>query len=82
MVIFDSTGPVYNTIIFYILIICLILIIKPSFMYCDKTGKFKAFGLENDQTIFSFPFVAIGSGITLYLIFLLFWILCNYLDER
>lgn len=82
MDIIDPSRPLYNTIVFYILIICILLITKPQFMYCHKTKKFKSFGLSSNQTIFSFPLVAISSGIVLYSIFLTLHILCKYLDEK
>ncbi|AYV82364.1 MAG: hypothetical protein Homavirus37_3 [Homavirus sp.] len=82
MDIIDPSRPLYNTIVFYILIICIILIIKPSFMYCHRSKKFKSFGLSDNQTIFSFPLIAISTGIVLYMIFLTVYILCKYLDEK
>ncbi len=78
----DPSTPVYNTIIFYILIICILLILKPQFMYCEETDKFKHFGLSENQTIFSFPLIAIGSGIILYIIFLLVNMLSDRLVEN
>jgi len=69
--IFDPSSPVFNAIIFYILIISIILLLKPSFMYDEKTNKFKSFGCNDDQTIFSFPVISIIIAIILYLIFLL-----------
>lgn len=82
MGIIDPSKPLYNTIVFYILVVCILLIIKPSFMYCYKTKQFKSFGTTNSsQTMLSFPLIAIGSGIALYMLFLTIHILCQYLDE-
>lgn len=67
----DPNTPLYNTIIFYILFITLILITKPEFMYSNKQKRFKAFGCGKDQTLFAFPLVCVGSGIALYTLFLL-----------
>lgn len=78
----DPSTPLYNAILFYIIIIFILLITKPSFMYCHKTNKFKPFGLGENKTIFSFPLVSISSGILLYLLFLTIYILCKYLDEK
>lgn len=78
MVFFDSS-PIYNTIIFYILLIIIILVLKPSIMYCDKTKKFKSFGCGKNQTLFCFPLVCIVSVIILYLVFLMFEIINGYL---
>ena len=74
-------NPVYNTIIFYILIICIILLTRPSFMFCYKTGKFKPFGCGKGQTLLSFPTISIASGIILYIFFLGVEIVHDYLAE-
>ena len=78
----DPSTPVYNTIIFYIMIVCIILITKPSFMYCHETKRFRAFGCGEKDTIMSFPLVSIGSGVLLYLFFLLIYILSEFLEKR
>jgi hypothetical protein len=77
----NPESPVYNAIIFYILIICVIIITKPEFMYCIKSNKFKSFGFGDGQTLLSFPVISIGSGIVLYIFFLFFEILHYYLLE-
>jgi uncharacterized membrane protein len=77
----DPSTPLYNTIIFYILIIFIFLIAKPTFMYCHESKRFKSFGLSTNQTIFSFPFITISTGIVLYMIFLTLSIVSKYLDE-
>lgn len=73
--------PVYNTVIFYIIIVCIILLIKPNFMYCHKTKQFKAFGCNKNQTLTSFPVVCISTGIVLYMIFLWIKIMNQYLNK-
>jgi len=76
-------SPIYNAILFYILIVITILIIKPSVMYNHKTKKFKSFGCSEEgdnQTMFAFPLVALSSAITLYFFFLFGSILNNYLE--
>ena len=77
----NPNNPVYNTIIFYILITCIILITRPDFLYCSKTNKFRPFGCDKGHTILSFPVISIGSGIILYLFFLGVEIVHNYLSE-
>lgn len=78
----DPTTPIYNTLIFYILLVCIFLIIRPKFMYCYKTKRFKPFGTGKDQTLLSFPFISIGSGIILYMIFLWISILYNIVEKK
>lgn len=68
-----NSTPLYNTLLIYAILIIVILIIKPSFMYDSEEGKFKSFGLNNNETIFSFGFVVIGGAIIIYLIFLMLW---------
>ena len=41
MDIINPDNPVYNTVIFYILINSILLLAKPNFMYCNKVNKFK-----------------------------------------
>ena len=77
----NPNNPVYNTIVFYILITCIILITKPDFMYCSDTNKFKPFGCDDGHTLMSFPVVSIGSGVLLYIFFLGVEIVHNHLSE-
>ena len=81
MVFFDSS-PVYNTILFYIIFVAIILFIKPKSIYCHKTKKFKAFGCNKNQTLMCFPVMCIISVIVFYFIFLTIHIICCYLDKK
>ena len=78
----DPDTPIYNTIIFYILIVCTLLIIRPKFMYCRKSKRFKSFGFGKNQTLLAFPFISISSGIILYMIFLWISILYSFLNKK
>lgn len=73
--------PVYNAIICYILLICILLIFKPSFLYSNEKKRFKSFGFDEDKTIMPFPMVAIGSGILLYALFIWIQIVFKYLEK-
>ena len=79
MVLIDPSSPVYNTIIFYILIIIIFLILKPNFMYCQKSKRFKSFGLGEDQAIFCLPIMCIVCVIFLYIIFVTIQIISGYI---
>ena len=81
MVFLDSS-PIYNTILFYILFVAIILFIKPKFIYCHKTKKFKQFGCNKNQTLLCFPVVCITSVIIFYFIFLVIHIICHYFDKN
>ena len=82
MGIIDPSTPVWNSIIFYIIVIAILLITKPTIMYCDKTKRFKSFGLGENKTLCSFPVVSLSSVILLYIIFLNIEILNNYLENK
>lgn len=82
MDIINPNTPLYNTIIFYILIIGILLIIKPDFMYCKNTQKFKPFGFDEGKTIACFPTIVICSAIFLYIIFMFIKILYNIQDKK
>jgi len=80
--ILNPTSPVYNSIMFYIIIICLVLLIKPNFMYCKKLNKFKDFGVSSkNKTLLTFPVFTIIVAILLYMIFLFVSILNKLLDK-
>lgn len=67
--------PIYNAFFFYILMILLIIFTKPSFMFDYQENKYKSFGVEHNQTLFTFTTVVLGGGIIIYLVFLGLWIL-------
>ncbi len=77
----NPTTPVYNTIFFYIILVCIILIIKPKSMYNQKTRRFKSFGCGEDKTLLSFPVICISTGIALYMTFLLVKILYLHINK-
>lgn len=77
-----SSSPAYNTILFYIVFIAIILFTKPESIYCHKTKKFKSFGCKKNQTLISFPVICIVSVIIFYFIFLLIHIIDYYLDKK
>ena len=77
----NPTTPVYNTIFFYIILVCIILIIKPKYMYNQKTRRFKSFGCGEGKTLLSFPVICISTGIALYMTFLLVKILYLHINK-
>lgn len=78
---FFGDGPLYNTILFYLIFVSLLLVFKPSIMYCDKQKRFKSFGCKDGETIVCFPLVCITFAVVLFLLFLLIDIVSNYLDN-
>lgn len=77
MTIIDPSNPVYNTVIFYILIMTIMLVMKPEFIYDHKNDMFKTFGLKDNQTIMCLPITALCMGVLLYMIFLSINIITN-----
>ena len=59
MSIIDPKTPIYNAIIIYILIVALIVVMKPNFLYNMKTSRMKTFGCINDQTLIPFPILSV-----------------------
>jgi hypothetical protein len=74
-------SPLLNTIILFIIIIALIIIIKPKFIYSKKTQKYKTFGSKKNQSLCCFPVFVLFLGIGLYFIFLIAEITINNLDK-
>ncbi len=74
--------PVYNAIIFYIVIVCIIVLLRPKSMYCHRTKKFKSFGFGDNKTLLSLPIVCIASSMLLYLVFLLVQVLYKYFNKK
>ena len=68
--IIDPETPLFNTVIFYIMVVTILLIVKPDFMWDQETGRFKSFGFGQGQTLASFATTAIGMGVMLYALFL------------
>jgi TRAP-type C4-dicarboxylate transport system permease small subunit len=77
----DPQSPLYNSMICYILVIILILVTKPKIMYSEKNNKFKSFGLDENQTLCSFPMISICTGILLYIIFAIIDIITTKLNN-
>lgn len=77
--VFFSSNPVYDAILFYILFVTLIFFLKPNFVYCHNEKKFKQFGCDNNQTLACFPVVCVLSAIFIYFIFLMMQLLNNCL---
>ncbi len=65
-----SSNPLYNALKVYIIIIILLIIFKPSFIYDRKLKKFRQFGTSKGNTIFTLPVLSILLAVLLYLMFL------------
>lgn len=69
MSLFDPKNPIFNASLLYILLIVIIFMIKPNFLYSQKKHKFKEFGLNENQTLLSFPIVSVSCAVLLYMVF-------------
>lgn len=66
----NSANIKYNTIIFFIIFVIILIIVKPKFMYNYKTRRFKNFGVGEESTIICFPFMSLASIVVFFFIFL------------
>jgi hypothetical protein len=67
--IINPSATIFNTIVFFILIIVGLAIFKPNFLYDHKLKKFKNFGYGEDKTIFALPVMGVICAITVYFLF-------------
>ena len=65
-----SSNPLFNSLKVYIIIIILLVYLKPKFIYDNDTKKFRQFGINKGNTIFSLPVLSIFLAVILYIIFL------------
>ncbi len=65
-----SSNPLFNSLKVYIIIIILLVFFKPNFIYDNNTKKFRQFGTNKGNTIFSLPVLSIFLAVILYIIFL------------
>ena len=70
-----NTRIVYS-ILFYILLMILILLAKPSVMF-DSDNNIKIFGTGNDKTMFSFGVFSVIVAIISFYIFSMIDLICN-----
>lgn len=59
-----------TAIILYIIIILLLILIKPQFIYDYKTGRLKTFGNNYNQTYYTLPILSIGIAIIISILFI------------
>lgn len=59
----------YYAIVTYTIIILLLFLGKPSFIYDQEKQKFKDFGFGDSKSIISFPIIAIILAIITYIVF-------------
>ena len=50
-----SSNPLFNSLKVYIIVIIMLIYFKPNFIYDEKTKKFREFGTNKGNTIFSLP---------------------------
>lgn len=65
----NKNNYIFYAIIIYIIIISLLIIIKPNFIYDHDNLKFKKFGHSKDKTLFSIGILAIVLAIIVIIIF-------------
>ncbi len=65
-----SSNPLFNSLKVYIIIIILLVYFKPNFIYDNQIKKFRQFGTNKGNTIFSLPVLSIFLAVLLYIVFL------------
>jgi len=64
----ESNYTLYSIII-YVIIIVLLVMTKPNFMYDNNKKQYREFGRTKDKTIFTLPVVAILLAVLLVVLF-------------
>lgn len=66
---FDPYNPLFNTIVIYVVVLGILLILKPNFIYDKKYKYFKGFGTGEGKSLLSLPIIAIILAFVIYIIF-------------
>ena len=69
MGLFNPYSPAVNAIIIYIILMTILIIIKPDFLYDHQNNKFREFGDGPGQTYFTILVTGIFASIIIYYIF-------------
>jgi len=64
-----ANNPTYNTIIVFVIIMCLLYIFKPNVIYDHRKKEFRQFGITNGKTILPIYIVGMLFSILLYILF-------------
>jgi hypothetical protein len=67
--IINHNSIITKSILIYSIIMILLSYYKPSWLYDNKTNKFKQFGCDKNQTVITLPIIGILLSILIYLIF-------------
>jgi hypothetical protein len=62
----DIDKVLYPSIVTYILIMIIILLVKPKFLYDGKTNELRQFGIKKSQTLFALPIIGILASFIIY----------------
>jgi hypothetical protein len=67
--IINPSATIFNTVVFFILIIVGFAIFKPNFLYDNDAQKFRNFGYGEGKTIFALPVMGVICAVTVYFLF-------------
>lgn len=70
MIFLSNNDPLFNTIVLFVLIMTVIYIAKPRFLYDYDNNNFKQFGVDEGKTLLPIYVIAIILAIVLYLMFM------------
>ena len=71
----------YTSVVIYILVMTLIIIFKPTFMYDEHTHEPKPFGTNTGETMFPIHVVGVFSCILIYTIVAAYHALLKLIDK-
>lgn len=80
--IFDPENPVYNSIIVYIILLCLIFLIKPNILYNNKENEFKKINLFGNVEILSLHIFSVCSAVIIYFVFLFVYVFYKLMEKQ
>ena len=82
MSIISPSEPMYNSIVFYMIILIILLIVRPNIIYSKENNKLKKFGTQKDETLIPLPILSIAISVLLYIFFSLIKVLHEKLNSN
>jgi len=66
-----ANNNLYYGIVLYIIIVSILVLTKPSFIYNKQTNKYKEFGNSEDKTLFTLPVISIMSAVFIAIVMIM-----------
>ena len=65
------SNPLFDSVKLYILVMLILILIKPKFLYSKKNKKYKKFGYKKNQTLYTLPILSVIIAVIIYIFVLL-----------